>query len=33
MRQALRPSTLVPRDFIVDGASSDDAGLVIIRLL
>jgi transposase len=29
MRQALRPSTLVPRGFVVDGASSDDAGLVI----
>ncbi len=29
MRQALRPSALVPRGFVVDGTSSDGPGLVI----
>ncbi|MGO8918493.1 MAG: ISL3 family transposase [Stellaceae bacterium] len=29
MQQALRPSALVPRGFVVDGASSDGAGMVI----
>src|SRR5258707_8603805 len=29
MQRALKPSTLVPRGFVVDGTSSDGPGLVI----